>query len=138
MTTDVALFVMRLGYAALLIGFHGWTRLLRAFHYAVHGQPWTFVQLVERLGLPFPGVFAVLSAMSESIAVLFIVLGLFTRWAAAVIVINFSIAVYSEAHKGDPIELPALYLLGALVIAIAGPGRFSIGKSRRKESKVKR
>ena len=37
MTTDVALFVMRLGYAALLIGFHGWTRLLRAFHYAVHG-----------------------------------------------------------------------------------------------------
>jgi putative oxidoreductase len=138
MTTDVALFVMRLGYAALLIGFHGWTRLLRAFHYAVHGQPWTFVQLVEGLGVPFPGVFAVLSAMSESIAVVFIVLGLFTRWAAAVIVINFSVAVYSEAHKGDPIELPALYLLSALVIAIAGPGRFAIGRARRKESKVKR
>ena len=44
--TDWGLLLLRLGFAALLIGLHGWTRLLRAYNFVVHGQPWTFVDLV--------------------------------------------------------------------------------------------
>ena len=53
-----------------------------------------------------------------------------TRVAAASIVINMTVALIHEAAKGDPIELPALYLLGALAILIAGAGRFSVDSFR--------
>ena len=122
--TDWGLLLFRLGFAALLIGLHGWTRLIRAFNFAVHGTAWTFVGVVERLGFPFPSVFAVLSALSESVAVAFIALGIFTRPAAAIVAFNMAVAFYNEAAKGDPFEVPALYLLCALAILVLGPGRF--------------
>ena len=121
---------MRLGYASLLIGFHGWTRFHRAFGYMFFGQPWTFVDLVGRLGFPVPAAFAVLSAMAESVGVLFLAAGWFTRWAAAFVALNMTVALLNEGVKGDPIELPGLYLLGALVLLIVGPGRFSVDGQR--------
>ena len=39
-----------------------------------------------------------------------------------------AVAFYNEAGKGDPFELPALYLLIALVAAIAGPGAMSLDR----------
>jgi len=128
--TDWGLLLLRLGLAALLIGLHGWTRLLRAYNFAVHGQPWTFVDLVGRLGFPFPSVFAVLSALSESAAVALIAVGLFTRPAAAIVAFNMAVAFYNEAGKGDPFELPALYLLLALVMVVAGPGALAADRPR--------
>ena len=77
-----------------------------------------------------PAAFAVLSVLAESLGALLLIPGLWTRWAAGVITVNFIVAVASERAKGDPIELPALYLLGALVLALAGPGRFSLDARR--------
>jgi len=128
--TDWGLLLLRLGFAALLVGLHGWNRLLRAYNFVVHGEPWTFVDLVGRLGFPLPSVFAVLSALSESAAVALIAAGLFTRPAAAVVAFNMAVALYNEAGKGDPFELPALYLLMALVLAIAGPGALAVDRTR--------
>ena len=137
--TDWGLLLLRLGFAALLIGLHGWTRFLRAFNFVVHGQAWTFVSVVERLGFPYPSVFAVLSALSESVAVVFVALGLFARPAAAVIAFNMSVAFYNEAAKGDSFELPGLYLLLAAVIIVAGPGRAVVGaKPARGSDRVRR
>ena len=129
--TDVGLLVLRLGCASLLIGFHGWPRLHRAVDYVFFGEPWTFVNLVGRLGFPWPPVFAVASAMAESIAAAFMAAGLWTRWAAAIVAFNMAVALANEAFKGDPIELPALYFLGALVVAILGAGRVSLDGWRR-------
>ena len=134
---DAGLLLLRIGYAALLIGFHGWTRFFRALSY-VQGNAWTFVGVVDRLGLPFPGVFAVLSALSESVAVLFVLAGLYTRWAALIITINFVVAFISEAAKGDPYELPGLYLLGAVVLMLTGPGRFALDSRRRRSAGARR
>ena len=86
--------------------------------------------VVGRLGFPFPPVFAVLSALSESAAVVLIALGLFTRPAAAVVAFNMAVAFYNEAGKGDPFELPALYLLLALVLVVAGPGGLAVDGRR--------
>jgi putative oxidoreductase len=127
---DWGLLLLRLGLAALLIGLHGWTRLIRAFDFVVHGQAWTFVGVVQRLGFPFPSVFAVLSALSESVAVAFIALGLFTRPAAAIVAFNLAVAFYNEASKGDPFELPALYLLIAATLVVTGPGAFAVGRRK--------
>jgi uncharacterized membrane protein YphA (DoxX/SURF4 family) len=128
--TDVALLVLRIGFAALLIGLHGWGRSMRAWNYLVHGQPWTFVDLVGRIGFPFPAVFAILSVAAESIGALLIIPGFLTRFAAFAVVFNFAVAVYSESSKGDPFELPGLYLLCAVTILIAGAGRLSIDGRR--------
>ena len=127
------LLILRLGFASLLLGFHGWTRLGRAIGYVFYGQPWTFVDLVERLGFPMPAVFAVLSATAESVGALLVAVGLFTRWASALIAINMAIALFNEGSKGDPLELPALYFLGAVAILLLGPGPWSLdGVLRRK------
>lgn len=129
----VGLLILRLGFASLLIGFHGWTRLGRAIGYVFYGQPWTFVDLVGRLGFPMPAVFAVLSATAESAGALLVAIGLFTRWGAALIAINMVVALFNEASKGDPLELPALYFLGAIAILLLGPGPWSLdGVLRRK------
>ena len=122
----LGLLILRLGFASLLLGFHGWTRLGRAIGYVFYGQPWTFVDLVGRLGFPMPAVFAVLSATAESVGAVLVAVGLFTRWGAALIAINMAVALFNEAAKGDPLELPALYLLGAVVILLLGPGRWSL------------
>jgi putative oxidoreductase len=122
----IGLLALRLGFASLLFGFHGWTRLGRAIGFAFHGQPWTFVGLVGRLGFPMPAFFAVLSATAESVGALLVAVGLFTRWASAIIAINMAVALFNEASKGDPLELPALYLLGAVAILLLGPGQWSL------------
>ena len=124
--TDPALLLMRLGYAALLLGFHGGPRFMRASHFLLTGEPWAFVDLVAQLGLPFAPAFAVASALSESVGAALVAAGLWTRVAASAIAVNMAVAVFHEAAKGDPTELPALYLLGAVVVALSGGGRFSI------------
>jgi len=113
----------------LLLWFHGSARFIRAFHYAVQGEAWTFVAVVERLGFPMPGVFAVLSALSESVGAVLLGLGIVPRLASAIIAFNMAVAVFNEAGKGDPWELPALYLLGAVVLTMTGPGAMTLGGS---------
>ena len=127
---DASLLMMRLGYAALLLAFHGAPRFLHALQFVARGEPWGFVDLVGQMGLPFASAFAVASAASESIGSVLVAAGWWTRLAASTIVINMTVALIHEAAKGDPIELPALYLLGALAVLIAGAGRFSVDSFR--------
>ena len=131
-SADWGLLLLRVGLASLLIGLHGGPRLVRAVTYFSSGEPWTFVGLVGGIGLPFPLVFALLSTAADSIAAFLVGLGFLTRWAALMVAINMTVAVYFEATGGDPVELPALYLLGALVVAVAGAGAYSIDRIRNK------
>jgi uncharacterized membrane protein YphA (DoxX/SURF4 family) len=106
---DRGLLLLRVAFGSLLLWLHGVPRLVHIFDYFVRGQDWRFVEMVGRIGLPYPLLFALLSSVAESLAALLIVLGMLSRWAAVMIV-----------------ELPALYLLGALVLAVAGPGACSV------------
>jgi putative oxidoreductase len=127
--SDLGLLFLRVGYAACLIGFHGWARFLRAFNLVVHGTPWPFVNLVARLGFPYPTVFAVLSALAESVAALMVALGIYTRVAAAIIVINMAVAFDNEASQwttGGTPEMPGLYLVVAIALVMLGGGGFAV------------
>lgn len=129
--TDVGLLILRIGLAALLIWLHGWNRLTQAVGYLFFGEPWTFVNFVGRIGFPYPVVFAVLSALAESLAALLVGVGVATRAAAGIVAINMTVALYNEATGGDPIELPALYLLIAVGLVFTGPGALRLQLRRR-------
>ena len=128
--TDWGLLLLRVGLAALLIGLHGGPRLVRVFRYVLLGEPWTFVGLVGGLGLPFPLMFALLSTAADSFAALLVGLGFLTRWASVMVAVNMTVAVYFETLGGDSPELPALYLLGAAVLAVGGAGAYSVDAAR--------
>lgn len=70
----------------------------------------------------------ILVILAELFCSMFLVLGLFTRIVAFIIVFEFSVAVFI-VHHGLPlkeIELPALFLTSTFTIMIVGPGRVSV------------
>src|SRR5215831_2150590 len=109
---DLGLLFLRVATGGMLLSVHGWARLLKAFGYLFLGQPWTFVGLVQRIGFPIPVVFAVASALAESVGAVLLIVGLGTRWAALVIGFNLAVAVGLELSKHSAsYELPSVYLI---------------------------
>ena len=76
--------------------------------------------------------------VGEVLAPVLVILGLWTRPAALVIAFDLFMAIYL-ARRGDvakvnpmsggwAIELELLYVVGALALALAGGGRYGLGK----------
>jgi putative oxidoreductase len=92
------------------------------------------VTAVTQAGLPAP--FAYLVYVGEVVAPLLLIVGLWTRLAALVVAVNMVFAVYL-AHPAQlfqltrsgawAIELQALFLIVAIVVALLGAGRYSLG-----------
>jgi putative oxidoreductase len=127
---DAGLLVLRLGLAAILL-FHG-------IYKVTHGVAWIAGPL-GRVGLPAFVAYGVYVA--EILAPVLLIVGLWTRLAAAVIAFDMAMAIFL-ARSGDvakinpmgggwAIELEVLLLVAALALALAGGGRFSIGGGKR-------
>jgi putative oxidoreductase len=96
--------------------------------------PGTIAGTLERNGLPGELAYAVY--IGEVLAPLLLIIGLWTRAAAVLVVINMLFAI-GLVHLGDlvritntggwALELQAMFLVGALAIALLGAGRFSAG-----------
>jgi putative oxidoreductase len=70
----------------------------------------------------------VLVILAELFCSMLLVLGLFTRIVAFIIVFNLSVAVFIY-HQGQPLknyELGAIYLVNIFTVMIIGPGRISV------------
>ena len=70
----------------------------------------------------------ILVILAELFCSMLLVLGLFTRIVAFIIVINLSVAVFIY-HNGQPlknVDLGAIYLTNVFTIMILGPGRISV------------
>jgi putative oxidoreductase len=125
--TDLGLLVLRLNVGGLML-FHG-------IHKAVHGVG-GIAGMLAALGLPT--FIAYGSLLCELVASAMIVMGVWTRAAAAALAANMVVAILM-AHTDvlftiDPntggwgVELPALYLLGALALCFMGGGRYALTK----------
>ncbi len=69
-----------------------------------------------------------LSIFAEVFCAMLLVLGLFTRLAALIIVLDLSVAVFMY-HRGQPLhnaELGIVCLTGIFSILLLGPGRVSV------------
>ncbi|MDH6591292.1 putative oxidoreductase [Variovorax sp. TBS-050B] len=93
--------------------------------------------MLAKAGLP--GGLAYLVYVGEIVAPLLMIAGLWTRAAAAVVVVNMLFAL-GLVHMADlfaltkqggwALELQGLYLFGALAVVLLGAGRFGIGGVR--------
>lgn len=101
--------------------------------------PGFVVGLVEGLGLP--GFLAYLVFVGEIVAPLLMIIGFWTRPAALVVAINMLVAIllvhtgqlFSLTKQGGwSLELQGLFLFGALVVALLGAGRYSVGGAQGK------
>lgn len=124
-TQDAGKLVLRAVLAAMLL-FHGISKL--------HNGIGFIADMLAKAGLPAVIGYGVY--IGEVIAPLFILAGLFTRAAAAIIAINMIVAVLL-AHTtqffsinetgGWALELQGMYFFTAIAIALLGAGRYSIG-----------
>ncbi len=124
---DAGKLLLRLTIGILLL-MHGLFKLANGID--------TITALVVAQGWPAWLAFGVF--IGEIIAPSLLIIGVLTRAGALVIVFNMALAVYL-AHAsqilsltktgGWALELQGLFLLGALVVALLGAGRFSLGGS---------
>jgi len=114
---------------AVLILFHGVSKLFKGVDF-ISG-------MLVKAGLP--GAFAYLVYIGEVVAPLLILVGVFTRAAALVVVINMIVALllvhtsqfFTRNDTGGwALELQGMYLGTAVAIALLGAGRYSLGGIR--------
>jgi putative oxidoreductase len=117
--------VLRLVLGVLVL-FHGVAKII--------GGPAFIIGMVAKSGLPPAFGYAVY--LGEVLGPLLVILGIWTRLGALLIAINLLVAV-GMAHSsqlfsiaptgGYGLELQAMYLFGAVAVALLGAGRYSLG-----------
>jgi len=117
---DLALLFLRIALGVSMIVLHGWAKLT--------GFADVVAKFPDPLGIGQPASL-VLAVSAEILCSAMLVIGALTRFAAAVLAINMSVALFI-VHHGDMTragggEPAALYLFGYATILLAGGGRFS-------------
>jgi putative oxidoreductase len=87
-----------------------------------------FTASIAGRGFPLPGLLGPAAALSEFLGGLLLALGLFTRPAAAMVLVTMSVAAFG-VHADDPFkkkELALLYGGVAVLFVVGGPGRYSL------------
>jgi putative oxidoreductase len=117
-------------YAAVFIRLAVGTRLIAGTQDNVFSSArmQEFTEFLAANGTPFPAVGAVVSVYAQFICGALFILGLWTRPAAVVMIVNF-LAALLIAHRQTPFEAtwPALMMLAAaLFFVLHGPGRPSV------------
>lgn len=124
-TEDLGKLVIRSALAILIL-LHGISKLTGGID-GIAG-------MVTNAGLP--AVFAYGVYVGEVIAPLLVLIGLWTRAAAAVMAINMVVAIMlvhvpelAQLNKqgGWALELQGMFLFGAIAVALLGAGRYSVG-----------
>ena len=122
---DAALLILRLALG-LLILLHGVSKL--------PPPPEFLITALSERGLP--SVLAYGVYLGEIVGPILIIVGIWTRLGALLIVGNMIVAVF-VAHTGDlfhinkqggyQLELQAMYLFTAVALTLTGAGRYSVG-----------
>jgi putative oxidoreductase len=120
---DIGIFLFR-----LFIGF----RLLYGVvdNIVVWGRMLEFESFLQVHQLPYPRLAAIISVYAQAISGLLIIIGYKIRWAAILMIINFTVALL-VIHWGQSIEemTPALAMFFAAVLFLfVGAGRYSLQK----------
>ena len=122
---DTGRLLLRVGLGVLIL-LHGISKVMNGIGPILEG--------VDKAGLPRD--FGYLVYVGEVVAPILLIVGFLTRPAALVIAINMIVAVYLvhasqlftlTKQGGWALELQGMYVLAAVVVALLGAGRFSVG-----------
>src|SRR5215208_8396145 len=110
-------------------------RVVVGIVFFVHGLQKLFLMgfgsvagMMDGLGVPAPGLFAVVVTLVELLGGLALILGLFTRVAAILIAIDMLVAILAVhlpngfLASNNGIEFPLVLLSSCVALAVAGPG----------------
>jgi putative oxidoreductase len=115
---NTAMLLLRIGLGVLMM-MHGYNKLV---HFGEkHNSFMNFMGLGSTVSLA-------LVVFAEFFCSLFLILGLFTRFATIPLIIATLVMIF-KAHKGEIFgdgEHAALYLIGYIVLLLVGPGKVSV------------
>jgi putative oxidoreductase len=115
---NTAMLVLRLGFGILMIN-HGYSKLI---HFGeMRNQFMSFMGMGSSMSLA-------LVVFAEFFCSLFLILGLFTRFATIPLIITMCVALF-KAHNGDFFgdgQVAALFLTGYVALLLVGPGKISV------------
>lgn len=120
---DLGLLLLRVATGLLLLT-HGWPKLM--------GFSARMNTFADPYGLGSAPSLA-LAVFAEFFCSVFLIMGLFTRWALIPLVITMLTIVF-VVHGSDPFgkkELALLYLVPFLTLSFTGPGKFSLDGLRK-------
>lgn len=116
---DLGLLVLRLWFGLEMAAAHGFPKLMKI----INGD----MTFADPLGIGM-GISLVLAVFGEFICGILIALGFFTRLSCIPFLITMLVAAFIT-HWGDPwgkMASPLMYAVPAIVLLIAGPGRYSL------------
>jgi putative oxidoreductase len=118
--SDLGKFILRISFSLMMLT-HGISKVDRLFA--------DEIKFSDPIGI---GSFLslILIAFAEFVAPIFILIGFKTRWFSIFPVIGMAVAAFIS-HWEDPFsrkEKALLFMFGFLVIAMIGPGKYSIDK----------
>lgn len=122
---DAALLILRVVLGIIML-YHGWPKLTN-----LGGT----IQGFSGMGIPLPAVAAVVATVAEFAGGLLMLLGVLTDVAGLLFALDMLGAiVFVHAKNGfavseGGIEWPLGLMAMALAVALAGPGRYSVGGS---------
>ncbi len=117
---DIATLLLRIAFGGFMMYSHGWPKLQKMLG---EGP----IQFADPFGLgAAPSLY--LTVFAEFLCAALILIGLKTRLATVPLIITMAVAAFI-IHGSDPFgkkEMALLYLLGYVVIALLGSGRYSL------------
>ncbi len=126
---DGALLALRMGSGLFLVATFGWHKFLGYLLLIRAGDSLVtsgLALLIQKMGLPAPGLLAIYAVVNESVGALFVACGLWTRVAAFCAALSMAGALYISLRLGEEPLRAALYLTMFSTLALTGPGKFSI------------
>jgi putative oxidoreductase len=124
LNSHLALLILRVVLGIIML-YHGWPKITD-----LGGTIGAFTGM----GIPAPAVAAIFSTVAEFVGGLLMVVGAFTDIAGLMFTIDMLGAItFVHAKNGfsvgkGGVEWPLLLVAAALAIALAGPGRYAMGR----------
>jgi len=117
---------LRVSAGLMIFYIHGLHKLEGWIAYLQHGTPWTLAEEVAGMHMPAPLASAVAATLVQFICSLFIVIGLFTRINAALLVCALSGAILQNLLASRDPQLAILYTLVVVTLVFLGGGKYSL------------